>query len=440
MIVQLRPIYVTFFTAFCFVDKVLDELARHLPEEHERRALIRVAGLPIPPNPFDVNTEPWRLAFIDKYKSLCASEPIASASGSEHVYAYEAILAPQLVILDFFIYQAMGAIRAISGTSVPIYAWEIKGELLELPGIPPMYDYEFGAQILADDINLALHSQYCHRMFSECDGIIHSSNRAYEGPALDVLQEWFGSRPTFATGPLCTPADAASLAREKAQSPVASEVEVFLHSALDKFGPNSVVYFSFGTVCWCIEPEKIWTILDVLMELGIPFVFSHASPAAIIPEEMKAKVKASGLGFLAPWLPQEEILHHAACGWFLTHCGQNSVMEAFVEGVPLICWPFDADEPVNAANISVTLDVGYELMEVRNGPGKGPIHRLGGRTPEGTVDAVRREAIEVFTKARGEDGRVKRANVQRLREIFAHHWEEGGAGWTELKRLTDILH
>ena len=42
---------------------------------------------------------------------------------------------------------------------------------------------------------------------------------------------------------------------------------------------------SFGTVWWSKEPEKIWAVVDALIEKGIPFVspsFSHSVCLIII--------------------------------------------------------------------------------------------------------------------------------------------------------------
>ena len=89
--------------------------------------------------------------------------------------------------------------------------------------------------------------------------------------------------------------------------------------------------------------------------------------------------------------------------------------------------------------VSISHNAGYELFEVRNGDGLKPIHRLGGNSPIGTVEAVRKEAREVFTRAFGEDGRTKRENAQRMSKAFARFWEEGGDGWEELKTLTSVL-
>ena len=115
-------------------------------------------------------------------------------------------------------------------------------------------------------------AHHCYRFFEECDGVVHCTNPFYEGIALRGFQEWLKQLPNFALSPLSPPASAEEIAKEKAKSHVGAEVEDFLDRAFDKYGPNSVVYISFGTVFWSSEPEKIWAVLDVLMEEGIPFV------------------------------------------------------------------------------------------------------------------------------------------------------------------------
>ena len=39
-------------------------------------------------------------------------------------------------------------------------------------------------------------------------------------------------------------------------------------------------------------------------------ILSHASPFAVIPDEIKEKVKAYGKGVLSAWTPQQLILDH----------------------------------------------------------------------------------------------------------------------------------
>lgn len=59
--------------------------------------------------------------------------------------------------------------------------------------------------------------------------------------------------------------------------------------------------------------------------------------------------------------------------------------------------------------MSETLNVAYELVEVRTGKGLLPLYRTG-KAPIATVDAVRDEARRVLENAWGEDGKTKREN------------------------------
>ena len=65
---------------------------------------------------------------------------------------------------------------------------------------------------------------------------------------------------------------------------------------------------------------------------------------------------------------------------------------------------------MNAIHLSETLDVGFELIEVRHGAGAGKIYRTG-RVPVATVDAVKEEMRDVLERAYGAEGAQKRANL-----------------------------
>ncbi|KAH9892622.1 hypothetical protein C8Q73DRAFT_791653 [Cubamyces lactineus] len=85
-----------------------------------------------------------------------------------------------------------------------------------------------------------------------------------------------------------------------------------------------------------------------------------------------------------------------ATGWFVTHSGFNSTVECIHAGVPLICGPFMADQAVNKIMLTDTYDAGYELLEVHTGHGRvRPIYRTG-KTPMGTLEAIKKEAMEVL--------------------------------------------
>jgi len=113
-------------------------------------------------------------------------------------------------------------------------------------------------------------------------------------------------------------------------------------------------------------------------------------------------------------------------------------MEAIGEGVPMICWPFQGDQPTNAAHV-VDIGVAYELFEIRGGaPGLKTIYRTG-KAPEGTVDSLRREAAEVLDKAFGEDGEQKRAKMQLLRADVMQGWTENGPAKRAVETFLDSL-
>ena len=69
-------------------------------------------------------------------------------------------------------------------------------------------------------------------------------------------------------------------------------------------------------------------------------------------------------GFMVGWAPQEEVLAHRAVGGFLTHGGWNSTLESVVAGVPMVCWPYFADQQVNSRLVSEVWKVGVDMKDV----------------------------------------------------------------------------
>ncbi|KAJ3015940.1 hypothetical protein NUW54_g916 [Trametes sanguinea] len=407
---------------------------------------------------------------------------------------------PQAAIIDFFATYAIATIKKISHNAVKVYAWysgmttaafmllapekyggpgnirikaeaeaaetgrpfaEIvsdmlfspKGKIHHYPGLPPISDYELYPQDFSLPPDLV--AQLFPRMYEaleSCDGVFFTSPAPYEPEALEKAKEWLGEtgRSVYVCGPLL-PGGSNAGSNEAKQSTKGAEIVEFLDTTLKTLGAKSLLYvrdqlfeyeqgISFGSIFWPAKsPEKLWAFLDVVMELNIPFILSHASPfAGAIPDEIVDKVKAYGKGLLSQWSPQQTILEHPATGWFVTHGGHNSVIESISAGTPLIAWPFHADQPLNAVRISEVLGIGYELFEVRTGHGTHPLHR-NGRKPAGTVDALKAEAKDVLAKAFGEDGTNKREKLLALARSFKNEWEEGGTAWRDVHAFLDTL-
>ncbi|XP_024922354.2 zeatin O-xylosyltransferase [Ziziphus jujuba] len=66
---------------------------------------------------------------------------------------------------------------------------------------------------------------------------------------------------------------------------------------------------------------------------------------AQLPEGFEERVEEMGM-VVREWAPQIEILEHKSTGGFMSHCGWNSCLESFSNGVPVAAW--HSDQPMNA--------------------------------------------------------------------------------------------
>jgi hypothetical protein len=81
--------------------------------------------------------------------------------------------------------------------------------------------------------------------------------------------------------------------------------------------------------------------------------------SAMLPEEFFEETKDRGL--LTSWCPQDKVLAHPSIGVFLTHCGWNSTLESVSAGVPIICWPFFAEQQTNTRYACTIWETGVEV-------------------------------------------------------------------------------
>ncbi|KAL6311786.1 hypothetical protein AAG906_022910 [Vitis piasezkii] len=57
------------------------------------------------------------------------------------------------------------------------------------------------------------------------------------------------------------------------------------------------------------------------------------------------------------------VLAHPAVGGFLTHSGWNSTLESICAGVPMICWPYFADQQINSRFVSHVWKLGSDMKD-----------------------------------------------------------------------------
>ena len=174
---------------------------------------------------------------------------------------------------------------------------------------------------------------------------------------------------------------------------------------LDTKPINSVVYVNFGSItvmsakqlvefAWGLAAtgkEFLWVIRPDLVDGEVPML-----PPDFLTE-------TAGRRMLATWCPQEKVLAYPAVGGFLTHCGCNSTIESLCGGVPMVCWPFFAEQPTNCKICCDEWGVGMEI---------------GGDVGREEVEAVVRELMD---GAKGKSMRKKAEEWRGLAEKATEH-------------------
>jgi hypothetical protein len=199
------------------------------------------------------------------------------------------------------------------------------------------------------------------------------------------------------------------------------EVDRSCMTWLDAQPFKSVIYVSFGSITTMTK--------DALMEFWHGLVNSKKRFLwAIRPDLVDGKGGdgqtpaelvdgTKERGYMVGWAPQEEVLAHPAVGGFFTHSGWNSTLESIVAGVPMICWPYFADQQVNSRFVSEIWKLGMDMKDVCD--------RV---TVEKMVNDLMVEKREEFLKSTGEMSRLARESVS-----------EGGSSYSNLDRLIEDI-
>ncbi|KAJ4767636.1 UDP-Glycosyltransferase superfamily protein [Rhynchospora pubera] len=232
-----------------------------------------------------------------------------------------------------------------------------------------------------------------------------------EKPVLDAMQTMLP--PIYTLGPL------ALLPSKASEVPVRSNLwkeETDCLKWLDGKKPGSVVYVNFGSItvmtndqlmefAWGLANSKcdfLWVIRNDLVK----------GDTAVLPPEFSADIE--GRGLLASWCPQEAVLAHPAIGGFLTHSGWNSTIESLSTGVPMISWPFFAEQQTNCRYVCTDWGVG---MEIDNNVKR---------------DEVEGQVRELMT---GEKGAEMRNQAVKWMKSAITASQPGGSSFNNLERL-----
>ncbi|KAB5519171.1 hypothetical protein DKX38_023525 [Salix brachista] len=186
---------------------------------------------------------------------------------------------------------------------------------------------------------------------------------------------------------------------------------------LDTKNPKSVVYVNFGSIT-VMTADQLVEFAMGLANSKISFLWIIRpdlvnGESAVLPAEF---AETENRSFITSWCPQEEVLNHPAVGGFLTHSGWGSTIESLCAGVPMVCWPFFADQAMNCRYSCNEWGVG---MEIDNN--------------------VKREGVEMLVKelmegGEGEKMREKAMEWKRLAE------EAAGPKGTSSINLDKFIH
>lgn len=138
---------------------------------------------------------------------------------------------------------------------------------------------------------------------------------------------------------------------------------------LDAQARGSVVYVAFGSFT-VFDAARFQELAGGLELTGRPFlwVVRPNFTAGVGEDWFEAfRRRVEGKGLVVGWAPQQRVLSHPAVACFLTHCGWNSTMEGVRHGVPLLCWPYFADQFCNQSYVCNVWRNGVKLCADERG-------------------------------------------------------------------------
>ncbi|KAF2294124.1 hypothetical protein GH714_007684 [Hevea brasiliensis] len=196
---------------------------------------------------------------------------------------------------------------------------------------------------------------------SRASAVILNTFEAFERDVLNVLSTMFP--PIYTIGPLQLLVDQIPNSILKSIGSNLWKEQPECIDWLDSKEPNSVVYVNFGSIT-VINPQQMVEFAWGLANSKKPFLWIIrpdlvVGEAAMLPPEFVSETKDRGM--LASWCPQEQILKHPAIGGFLSHMGWNSTLDSICGGVPMICWPFFAEQQTNCWFACNEWGVGMEI-------------------------------------------------------------------------------
>uniref|UniRef100_A0A2C9U160 Anthocyanidin 3-O-glucosyltransferase n=1 Tax=Manihot esculenta TaxID=3983 RepID=A0A2C9U160_MANES len=190
---------------------------------------------------------------------------------------------------------------------------------------------------------------------------------------------------------------------------------------LDSKGPNSVVYVNFGSIT-VMTTEQLVEFAWGLANSNITFFWVIrpdlvAGDNAILPPEFVTVTKERGI--CSSYCAQEKVLSRPSIGGFLTHSGWNSTLESISAGVPLLCWPFFAEQQTNCRYSCKEWGIG---MEINSDVKRDEVERLVIELMEGEKGKeMKKAALEWKKMAEEATASLEGSSFQNFEKVIKAH-------------------
>uniref|UniRef100_A0A0C9S6H0 Glycosyltransferase n=1 Tax=Wollemia nobilis TaxID=56998 RepID=A0A0C9S6H0_9CONI len=292
---------------------------------------------------------------------------------------------------------------------------------VEIPGLPliPARDMPTPIQDRSD----SAFKWFVHHSsrFHEAAGILINTFAELEEDVVNALREGKVLSSSAAAMPSIYPVG--PLISSKSDRPDDSECLKWL----DQQPPSSVLFVSFGSGA-TLSVEQIAELALGLEASGHRFLWvvrgphkyitfspkQETSVSHLLPEGFESRTKDRGL--VVPfWAPQVPVLSHPSTGGFFSHSGWNSTLESISHGVPIISWPFFAEQRLNRFLLVNQYKVAIEAKTETDG-------------------FLRREEAERVVRElmEGKEGARVREKMREMKEKAKIALAEGGSSYNAL--------
>ncbi|XP_057821771.2 UDP-glycosyltransferase 83A1 isoform X1 [Cryptomeria japonica] len=289
-----------------------------------------------------------------------------------------------------------------------------------LPSMPPLHSahlpWLYGGEYLFQ------HGIRMGKEMANIEWILFNTSYELEPGVADDLSNEVGVYPI---GPLISPE---FLDGDRNMSTMATpsfwENDMECLEWLEKQRKQSVIYVSFGSVAM-LNNRQVEELALGLEATQRPFLWVVRSDltdggTAVLPAGFSDRIRDRGC--IVSWAPQLGVLSHPSIACFVTHCGWNSVQESITMGVPMLCWPYFADQFINSTYVVDVWKVGLRLKANNDGL---------------TEKVEFRRAIERLVAT--EEGMAIREETKKWNGIAKNTVKEGGLSFTKYTLFVNAM-